>query len=676
MPSKPRKILVTAALPYANGEIHLGHMVEHIQTDIWVRFHKMQGHDCVFVCGDDAHGTAISLRAEREHTSPEALIAACYQSHLKDLTDFLIEYDNYYTTHSPENKKLVADIYDKLEKAGAIFTKEIEQAFDPIKQVFLPDRYIKGTCPKCQAPDQYGDNCEKCGAAYSPSELKNPISVLTNTPPVLKKSTHYFFDLPQYEKFLQKWTHAGTLSPHITHKLNEWLQTGLQAWDISRDAPYFGFMIPRTQDKYFYVWLDAPVGYMAATLNLAEKNKQIDFAEFWQKDQTELYHFVGKDIVYFHALFWPAMLKEAGYRLPTAIFTHGFLTVENQKMSKSRGTFINARTYLNHLPPEYLRYYFAAKLSSGIEDIDLNFQDFVLKTNADLVGKVVNIASRLSALLKKHFNQALLTEPVSHPLWLELLAAKEAIAEAYLTREYAKATRLIMNLADKVNAYIDEHKPWHLAKNTADLPQVHRVCSLGLNLFKLLIAYLKPILPLTAQRVETFLKIPPITWDNVADYLTHPINDFEPLMQRIDNARITAMKDEMQAMTPTTAPTTPTPPNTMESIKPIIQYDDFDKLDLRIAKIIKAETVPEADKLLRLTVDIGGGETRQIFAGIKSAYTPLQLEGKLTVVVANLAPRKMRFGLSEGMVLAAGPGGKDLWILEPHAGAEPGMRVK
>lgn len=672
MPKKPRKILVTAALPYANGEIHLGHMVEYIQTDIWVRFHKMLGHECVFVCGDDAHGTAISLRAERENTTPEAVIKKLYQAHFEDLTAFLVEFDNYYTTHSEENKKLVYDIYHKLEEKGAIFTQEIEQAYDPIKNIFLPDRYIKGTCPKCNAPDQYGDNCEKCGAAYSSTELKNPISALTNTPPILKKSVHYFFDLPKYEKFLQKWTHSGTLSAHITHKLNEWLQTGLQPWDISRDAPYFGFHIPNTENKYFYVWLDAPVGYMAATLNLAEKNKKINFTEFWESEKTELYHFIGKDIVYFHALFWPAMLKEAGYRLPSAIFTHGFLTVDNQKMSKSRGTYINARTYLKHFSPEYLRYYFASKLTSGIEDIDFNFQDFSLKINADLVGKVINIGSRLSALLKKHFDNKLLAEPVSHALWLDLIAAKEAIEEHYVTREYNKATRLIMSLADKVNAYIDEHKPWHLAKDPATLPQVHRVCSLGLNLFKLLIAYLKPILPSTAARVEKFLNIEPITWHNLSDYMTQTINDFEPLMQRIDTIRIQAMKDEAQTeISVSSIPASPA----ADAIKPIINYDEFDKVDLRIAKIIKAEAVPEADKLLKLTVDIGH-ETRQIFAGIKSAYAPEQLEGKFTVIVANLAPRKMRFGLSEGMVLAAGPGGKDLWILEPHEGAQAGMRVK
>lgn len=675
MPTKPKKILVTAALPYANGEIHLGHMVEHIQTDIWVRFHKMQGHQCLFVCGDDAHGTAITLRAERENTTPEAVIEKLYQAHLKDLTAFLIEYDSYYTTHSEENKKLVYDIFGKLEKNGAIFTKEIEQSYDPIKNIFLPDRYIKGTCPKCKAPDQYGDNCEQCGSAYSPSELINPISVLTNTPPILKKSKHYFFDLPKFEKFLQNWTHSGTLTPHITHKLNEWLQTGLQPWDISRDAPYFGFVIPGTEDKYFYVWLDAPVGYMASTQHLCEQRADINFDEFWKSENTELYHFVGKDIVYFHALFWPAMLKESGYRLPTAIFTHGFLTVDNQKMSKSRGTYINARTYLNHFEPEYLRYYFASKLTSGIEDLDLNLQDFTLKVNADLVGKVVNIASRLSALLKKYFNNELLNHPVSHPLWLELIAAKESIEENYAAREYNKVTRTVMGLADKVNAYIDEHKPWHLAKNPGDLTQVHEVCSLGLNLFKVLIAYLKPILPLTAQRVEKFLNIEPITWHNLPDYLTQRVNDFEPLMQRIDNTRIQAMKDEVAASIPPIAAAPVAPVPTGEAIKPIITFDDFDKIDLRIAKIVKAEAVPEADKLLRLTVDLGN-ETRQIFAGIKSAYNPEDLEGKFTVVVANLAPRKMRFGLSEGMVLAAGPGGKDLWILEPHQGAEAGMRVK
>ncbi|MBI5448008.1 MAG: methionine--tRNA ligase [Gammaproteobacteria bacterium] len=672
MSTKSKKILVTAALPYANGEIHLGHMVEHIQADIWVRFQKMKGHTCLFICGDDAHGTAISLRAEREGTSPEEMIQTLHQAHKTDLQDFLIEFDNYYTTHSDENKQLVYQIYEKLEKAGAIFTQEVEQAYDAIKHVFLPDRYVKGTCPKCDAPDQYGDNCEKCGAAYSPTELKHPLSTLTQTPPILKKSLHYFFDLPKYEKFLKNWIHSGTVSSPVAHKLNEWLQTGLQPWDISRDAPYFGFPIPHTENKYFYVWLDAPVGYMASTLNLTKKNHAIHFSEFWENDKTELYHFIGKDIVYFHALFWPAMLKEAGYRLPSAIFTHGFLTVDNQKMSKSRGTYINARTYLNHFSPEYLRYYYASKLTSGAEDIDLNLQDFMLKINSDLVGKVINIGSRLAALLKKHFHNQLRREPVSHPLWLTIIAEKETIEMYYTTRDYSKAARLIMNLADKINAYIDEYKPWLLAKDPASLPKVHEVCSLGLNLFKVLITYLKPILPLTAARVELFLNTPSLNWANLTDYLTHTLNDFEPLMQRIDHTRIQSMTDAAQ--THDTPSDNPAAVSAIEPIKPLINYDKFDALDLRIVKIIKAEAIPEANKLLKLTVDIGSG-TRQIFAGIKRAYTPEQLEGKLTVIVANLEPRQMRFGLSEGMLVLAGDG-QGLWLLEPHDGAQPGMPVK
>lgn len=677
MSTKPRKILVTSGLPYANGEIHLGHLVEQIQADIWVRFQKMQGNSCLFVSGDDAHGTAVSLRAAAENTTPDALIKRLQEAHFNDLRDFLIEYDNYYTTHSEENKTLVYDIFEKLQEKGAIYTKEIEQAFDPIKNMFLPDRYIKGSCPRCETPDQYGDNCEKCGAVYSPLELKNPRSVISDATPIAKKSLHYFFDLPKYEKFLQKWTHEGTLSPHMSHKLNEWLQSGLQAWDISRDAPYFGFPVPGQSDKYFYVWLDAPVGYMASTLNLANQNNKVNFDDYWKSNKTELYHFIGKDIVYFHALFWPAMLKESGYRLPTEIFAHGFLTVDNQKMSKSRGTYINARTYLNFFEPEYLRYYFASKLTNGIEDLDFNSQDFVFKINSDLVGKVVNIASRLSALLNKYFDNQLLPEAVSHPLWFELLAAKESVAAAYESREFSKATRLIMGLADKVNAYIDEHKPWLLAKQADNLSQVHAVCSLGLNAFKLIVGLLKPIMPTTAQKVETLFNIDPINWENLSDYMTHSIQPYQALLQRVDQDRIQAMKDAQAALLTSATEEKTVAPTLKAPVKPEISYDDFDKVDLRIAKIIKAEAIPEADKLIKMTIDLGELGQRQLFAGIKSAYQPEQLEGKLTLVIVNLAPRKMRFGISEAMVLVAGASdGSGLWILEPQEGAEPGMKVK
>lgn len=675
MSTKPRKILVTTGLPYANGEIHLGHMVEQIQADIWVRFQKMKGNECLFISGDDAHGTAVSLRAEAENTTPTALIERLWTAHYADLKDFLIDYDNYYTTHSEENQMLVYDIFEKLKNAGAIYSKEIEQAYDPVKNLFLPDRYIKGNCPRCDAADQYGDNCEKCGAVYSPTELKNPRSTISDATPINKTSLHYFFDLPQYEKFLKKWTHEGTLSVQMSHKLNEWLQSGLQAWDISRDAPYFGFTIPGHTDKYFYVWLDAPVGYMASTLNLCQKRPELNFDDFWRSEKTELYHFIGKDIVYFHALFWPAMLKEAGYRLPTEIFTHGFLTVDGQKMSKSRGTYINARQYLQHLPAEYLRYYFASKLGQSVEDIDFNTQDFILKINSDLVGKVVNIASRLANLLNKHFDNTLLNSTLSQPLWQACLLAKESIDTAYENREFNKATRLIMNLADQINAYIDEEKPWILAKDTQQKTKLHEVCTLGLNAFKVLIGCLKPILPETAKRVEHFLAIPAFTWDNLSDTLSHRILPYEPLLQRIDNDRIQAMKDAQAALTtpPPAAPSAPTP----SLMKSEINYDTFDKIDLRIAKILAAEAIPEADKLLKITVDVGELGHKTLFAGIKRAYTPEALIGKLTLVIVNLTPRKMRFGTSEAMILVAGAeDGSGLWLLEPQEGAQAGMRVK
>jgi methionyl-tRNA synthetase len=686
MPEKKRKILVTSALPYANGPIHLGHLVEYIQTDIWVRFQKMRGHECHYVCADDTHGTPVMLRAQQEGISPENLIARMTEEHQRDFADFGIGFDNYYSTHSDENREIVTEIYRRLSQAGHITRRTIKQAYDPVKNMFLPDRFIKGTCPRCNAPDQYGDSCEACGATYSPTELKNPVSALSGVPPVEKDSEHYFFKLGDFESWLREWLHpditkARHVQPEVANKLSEWFEAGLKDWDISRDAPYFGFEIPDAPDKYFYVWLDAPVGYMASFKNLCAK-KGLRFDDFWGKDSTaELYHFIGKDILYFHTLFWPAMLSGAGFRTPTAVFAHGFLTINGTKMSKSRGTFINARTYLNHLHPRYLRYYFAAKLSSRVEDIDLSFDDFTARINSNLVGKYVNIASRTAGFITDRFGGKLGKEAVNKELLHEVQNAAETIAACYENREYAEAVRLIMGLADKANVFVDDRKPWLMAKDPAQNEHLQQVCTTSLNLFRLLTIYLKPILPKIAEDVATFLNIPPLAWADAKVLLTgHTINPYQHLATRVDPKNVQALLDEskkdMQKMTETT-----TPPAVQtfglerHPISPEISYDDFAKVDLRIARIVKAEHVEGAEKLLRLTLDIGG-ETRNVFAGIKEAYKPEDLEGRLTVAVVNLAPRKMKFGVSEGMVLAAGPGKKDLWILSPDTGAQPGMRVK
>jgi methionyl-tRNA synthetase len=684
MPNNVRKILVTAALPYANGPLHLGHMVEYIQPDIWVRFQRLIGNTCHFVCGDDAHGTPIMLRAEKQNMTPEALIANFYTEHTADLQAFNISFDNFYTTHSPENKALATAIYHKLLAGGDITKRTIKQAFDPIKNLFLPDRYVKGECPKCGTQDQYGDSCEQCGATYSPIELKNPLSVISGATPIEKESEHYFFCLDHYEAFLKEWTNNGHLQPEITKKLEEWFKSGLQQWDISRDAPYFGFEIPNAPGKYFYVWLDAPIGYMASFKNLCEKNSALSFEEYWNKDSTtELYHFIGKDIVYFHALFWPAVLTASGFRIPSNIFVHGFLTVNGQKMSKSRGTFINARTYLDHLNPEYLRYYFASKLGTGIDDIDFQMEDFVARINADLVGKLVNIASRCAGFITKQFNGQLSLRCSEPSLYQAFVAAGDTLKTDFETREYNRAVREIMRLADIANRYIDDKKPWVLAKSPDLQTDAWEVCSVGLNLFRLLMTYLKPILPTLAEKVEIFLNVELRWHDRKTPLTAHAIQPFEPLLHRIELKEVIAMSDASKADLSENTPKSATLPTTSDTTTPtntkiaqnFISIEDFAKIDLRIAKIVNAEQVAEAQKLLKLTVDIGG-ETRQIFAGIKEAYEPEALIGKLTVVVANLAPRKMRFGISEGMVLAAGPGGRDLWILEPQAGAESGMRVK
>ena len=679
MSATPRKILITSALPYANGSIHLGHMVEYIQTDIWSRFQKMRGHECVYVCADDAHGTPIMLRAQQEGITPEELIGKTAVEHQADFADFNIGFDQYHSTHSEENRECATTIYNRAFDKGYIKTKTIEQAYDPEKEMFLPDRFIKGTCPKCGAEDQYGDNCEACGATYDPTELKNPVSAISGATPIQKESEHYFFDLPQFAEQLKDWTHSGHLQAEITNKLDEWFESGLQMWDISRDAPYFGFEIPNTDGKkYFYVWLDAPIGYLASFKKYCAENG-LNFEDWWNKDSaTEMYHFIGKDIVYFHSLFWPAMLSAADYRTPTAIFAHGFLTVDGKKMSKSRGTFIKARTYLQHLNPEYLRYYFAAKLTSKIDDIDLNLNDFMSRVNSDVVGKTVNIASRCAGFVKKRFDNQL--GEIDNDVIAPFIEKSDTIAGLYESREYGHAIREIMQLADIANEYIDEKAPWVVAKEEGKDAELHQIVSTGIQMYRLLIAYLKPVMPTLAQNSEAFLNVEAMTWNDTQSLLPvgHEINKFKALMTRVEQDKIDAMLEETktelakeQALKESTAPKKP-------SIEPIaneIEFDDFAKIDLRVVKIVNAERVEKAEKLLQLTLDIGDG-TRNVFAGIKSAYEPEDLIGKMTVMVANLKPRKMRFGLSEGMVLAAGPGGSDLWIVEPHQGAQPGMRVK
>ncbi len=679
MPNETRHILVTSALPYANGSLHLGHLVEYIQTDIWVRFQKMQGHQTIYVCADDAHGTPIMLRAQNEGISPEELIARTDREHRADFADFGIGFDNYHSTHSAENRELANTIYLRLKEGGYIHSRKIKQAYDPEKHMFLPDRFIKGECPRCGAGDQYGDNCEVCGATYSPTELKNPVSAISGATPVEKESEHYFFDLGAFENMLKEWTSGEHIQPQIAHKLNEWFDAGLRDWDISRDAPYFGFEIPDAPGKYFYVWLDAPIGYMASFKNYCDR-QGLDFNAWWGKESNyELYHFIGKDIAYFHTLFWPAMLYGSGFRTPTAVFCHGFLTVNGQKMSKSRGTFITARTYLDHLNPEYLRYYFAAKLGNGIDDLDLNLEDFQLRVNADLVGKVVNIASRCAGFIYKRFSGRLSDKCAETALYRQFADASDRIARLYDGREFGHAIREIMTLADHANQYIDAKKPWVLAKQEGKEEEVQAVCSVGLNLFRVLITYLKPVLPRMAEEAEAFLNIEPLDWPAVQTPLTaHTINKFKPLMTRVEKEKLEAILEASKQNLQTRSSGQAGGKKEVSKMEPIaeqIEFDDFAKIDLRIARIIKAEQVKGADKLLQLTLDLGG-ETRNVFAGIKSAYQPEDLEGKLTVMVANLKPRKMRFGVSEGMVLAAGPGGKDLWILEPDEGAQPGMRVK
>ncbi|MGS2723267.1 methionine--tRNA ligase [Porticoccus sp. GXU_MW_L64] len=672
--SDRRKILVTSALPYANGSIHLGHMMEAIQTDIWTRFQRLRGHECYYVCADDAHGTSIMLKAEQLGISSEEHIANIQKEHLEDFGDFQIAFDNYHSTHSKENRELSNLIYNRLRENNHIAKREIKQAFDPEKGLFLAERYIKGTCPKCKTEDQYGDNCEACGATYSPTELINPVSAISGATPIEKESTHYFFKLPEFEQFLTDWTRAGHLQEEVANKLGEWLESGLQEWDISRDAPYFGFEIPDAPGKYFYVWLDAPIGYMASFKVLCER-QSLNFDEYWGSDSSaELYHFIGKDIINFHALFWPAMLTSAQFRTPTKVNAHGFVTVNGKKMSKSRGTFINARTWLDHLPPEPLRYYYAAKLTNGVDDLDLNLDDFVQRVNSDLVGKVVNIASRCAGFVKK--SGGVMADSIIEPqLWQKFVDAEPVIAEHYENREFGKAMREIMALADAANEYIAAKEPWKLAKQEGSGDEVLGICSLGINMFRALMLYLKPVLPTMAQQSEAFLN-DSLSWsEGLQPLLSHAINKFKPLMQRIEKDKVDAMVEAGKEDTADPTDTAPQDgPLADEPLATEISFDDFIKVDLRVAKIVKADHVEGADKLLQLTLDIGDTRTRNVFSGIKSSYKPEDLEGRLTVMVANLAPRKMRFGVSEGMVLAAGDG-KGIYLLTPDSGALPGQRV-
>jgi len=686
-----RKILVTSALPYANGSIHLGHLVEYIQTDIWVRFQKMQGHSVHYVCADDTHGTPIMLRAEKEGITPETLIGNVHKEHSADFSEFMVGFDNYYSTNAPENKELSQGIYKKLKAADKIATKTIEQFYDPVKNMFLPDRFIKGECPKCHAKDQYGDSCEVCGATYNPTELINAYSAVSGAAPVRKETEHYFFKLSECEQFLKEWTRSGTLQGEAANKMGEWFENGLNDWDISRDAPYFGFEIPDAPGKYFYVWLDAPIGYMASFKKLCA-DKGIDFDEYWKQDSsTELYHFIGKDILYFHALFWPATLEFSGHRKPTQIFAHGFLTVNGEKMSKSRGTFITARSYLDHIKnPEYLRYYYAAKLNSTMEDIDLNLEDFVARVNSDLVGKYINIASRTAGFINKRFDGKLIPSANNQVIG-EMKAACTTIAEAYAAREYSKALREIMRLADVANGFVADKAPWVMAKQEGQDAALQEVCSDALEMFRLLTLYLKPVLPKLAAEIEQFLNIAPLSYAALDSALSsqHQINIYTHLITRIEpkfiDAMVEANKENLQA----TVAAAPAPhseqrhaehqqkeANADATEAEYISIDDFTKVDLRIARIANAEHVEGAEKLLKLTLDIGEEKPRQVFAGIKSAYDPAALVGRLTVMVANLAPRKMKFGMSEGMVLAASDERGGPFILSPDAGAELGMRVK
>ncbi len=665
MKEKERHILVSSALPYANGSIHMGHLVEYIQTDIWVRFQKMRGHNCHYVCAADAHGTPIMIKAREEQLTPEELVTKIAKEQHQDLKDFYVNFDNFHSTHSDENEKLVEQIYNSLKKENHIYTKNIEQAFDEKENIFLPDRFIKGTCPKCSSEDQYGDACEECGATYSPNDLINPISTISDAIPVWKKSEHFFFKLSVFENNLKKWIKNAELHKSITNKLSEWFDMGLKDWDISRDEPYFGFKIPGERKKYFYVWLDAPIGYLASFLNLANR-KNLDFDAYLKPDSDhELYHFIGKDIVYFHTLFWPAVLEGAGFRKPTSVFAHGFLTINGKKMSKSRGTFVNARTYLNNLNPNFIRYYYAAKLGPSMEDIDLNADDFIARVNSDLIGKLVNIASRCSGFINKQFDNKLSESIDNQDLLNEFIEASDSIAKHYESREFSKAMRQIMLLADKANRYIEEKKPWLMIKDESQAHEVQKVCTQGLNLFRTLMIYLTPVIPSIADKSKKLFNEKKWEWNAISSpILSKKIQKYKPLLTRIDKEKVKKMMEIPKEES-----------KNSKSQNNQISIDDFMKIDLRVALVVEAKEIKEAEKLLELTLDLDG-ELRTVIAGIKSAYKTEDLIGRNVVVVANLAPRKMRFGVSEGMVLAAGPGDSDIFLLSADKGATPGMKIK
>lgn len=666
-----RKILVTSALPYANGSIHLGHMVEFIQTDVWVRFQKMRGHECHYVCADDAHGTAIMLRAQKEGISEQDLIDGINREHQADFKAFLIEHDFYHSTHSKENQEITYAIYESLYNKGYITKKTISQAYDPVKNIFLPDRFIKGTCPKCKAKDQYGDNCEACGTTYDPLDLIEPYSVLSNATPTQKDSEHFFFDLPQFEAFLKHWLQTADIQQSMRNKIGEWFEAGLQQWDISRDAPYWGFKIPHTEDKYFYVWLDAPIGYMGSFKALCAQNPALNFDDYWQKDsQTELYHFIGKDIAYFHMLFWPSTLEGVDLRKPTGVFCHGFLTVNGEKMSKSRGTFIKASTYLKHLRPEYLRYYFASKLNSKVEDLDLNFDDFKQKVNSDLVGKLINLASRCAPFLAKASDNRLADSLGDSGLFTTFAAASDTIADYYEKREFAHALREIMRLCDMANEYIDEQKPWVKAKEAGNEQVLQTIASVGLNAFRQLVIYLAPVLPHIAKECAALFNVEPFSWrDTQTPLLGQRIEAFKPMMQRVEDKAIQAIIDDSKE----DLAKEHTQPAKAQG-KEEISIEDFAKLDLRVAKVLECEAIPEADKLLKFKLDVGELGERQVFSGIKKYHAPEELVGQLVVYIANLKPRKMRFGMSEGMILSASDD-NTLQILLASGRAKAGMKI-
>ncbi|HEX2465744.1 MAG TPA: methionine--tRNA ligase [Thermoanaerobaculia bacterium] len=671
--TQPRRILVTSALVYSNGPVHLGHMLEQIQTDIWVRAMRMRGHDVIYVCADDTHGSPVMLRAEREGIPIKAMLARFYEEHTEDIAGFAIGVDKYHTTHSPETRYFTELIYTRLRDGGHIATREVRQLYDPERGMFLPDRFVKGTCPRCASPNQNGDNCEVCGATYTPADLIDPVSVVSGARPVERSSEHYFVKLGDFETLLRGWVSTDRLQPEIVNKLDEWFVEQLRDWDISRDAPYFGFEIPDAPGKYFYVWFDAPIGYMGSFKALCD-DRGLDFDAYWAPDSTaELYHFIGKDIPYFHCLFWPAMLHGGGFRMPTAVWVHGWLNVNGEKMSKSRGTFITARAFLDHLDPEHLRYYYAARLGEGVADIDLSFQDYTNRVNSDLVGKIVNIASRCSGFLDRLFDARLGPTLDTPELFARAAAQADAIGEDFEARAYNRAIRRITAIADEANKWIDERKPWEIARDETRRDELQAVLTTGLNLFRALMVYLKPVLPRTAEKAEAFLQVEPLAWaDAGRALLDHRIRRYEALTTRVDEAKIAEM---IEASKEGTAEDQRMSRLTEEPIAPPINYDEFSKIDLRVARVVEAAKVEGADKLLRLRLDVGG-EERTVFAGIKSAYDPATLQGRLVVVVANLAPKKMRFGVSEGMVLAAGGGEAEIFLLQPDSGAEPGMRVR